>query len=345
MRDYAILREAWKAKNEEEAPKRHGGDSQDDTSIQNLRDRTSASTSAEDKNLQLRRFHLTRHLSTAPSGGFQRKKIDIRPPLATFVERRPVSLKHEKRSIHQSEPIDKVINLPHDRNGATVVAGGDEPPSLDALRSSDRTPIKPFVAAEAQSKRMGTSIQDPPSTWDHDSDQLADELAALAMELDPEIQNKAFELEAGQEKLPPSTVVADDSDRMILDDNDFVYETYIKVQHEQGGNLIMDIDDWGVKVGVLVIDEEDEDLWNKYVDSDQDDDWDEEDSNGETKSCLHACLSFLHTDLTNSQPKTIPPTTIPKMKSVLTTSSLEIRTNIASMTRTTSTMTITYDST
>lgn len=345
MRDYAILREAWKAKNEEEAPKRHGGDSQDDTSIQNLRDRTSASTSAEDKNLQLRRFHLTRHLSTAPSGGFQRKKIDIRPPLATFVERRPVSLKHEKRSIHQSEPIDKVINLPHDRNGATVVAGGDEPPSLDALRSSDRTPIKPFVAAEAQSKRMGTSIQDPPSTWDHDSDQLADELAALAMELDPEIQNKAFELEAGQEKLPPSTVVADDSDRMILDDNDFVYETYIKVQHEQGGNLIMDIDDWGVKVGVLVIDEEDEDLWNKYVDSDQDDDWDEEDSNGETKSCLHACLSFLHTDFTNSQPKTIPPTTIPKMKSVLTTNSLEIRTNIASMTRTTSTMTITYDST
>ncbi|KAK5047933.1 hypothetical protein LTR84_006121 [Exophiala bonariae] len=282
VRDYNTLREAWRAKSEEDAPKRHGGVSQGLRDSQNAGNTKPVSTSAEVKDLQqLRRFHLARHLSTAPSGGLERKKIDIRPPLATFVERRPASNKHEKSSIYQGEPVDKVINLPHDRNGATLVAGVDEPPSLAALQTSDRTPIKPFVAAEAHTKRKGTSIQDHPSTWDHDSDQLADELAALAMEFDPEIQNKAVEPEAAEEIPILSTAVEEDLDRMILDDNDFVYETYIKVQQEQGGNPITNMEDWAFKVGVLVIDEEDEDLWNKYVDSDEEDDWDEEDSNAE----------------------------------------------------------------
>jgi hypothetical protein len=34
-------------------------------------------------------------------------------------------------------------------------------------------------------------------------------------------------------------------------------------------------------IGVLVIDSEDEDLWNQYAVSDDDEDWDEEDSNAE----------------------------------------------------------------
>lgn len=293
MRDYARLREAWKAKNEEEAPKRPGVAGPKPTDTQIARDRTATSISAEDKKLQqLRRFHLTRHLSAVPSGGIQRQKIDIRPPLATFVERRTVSLKHENNPIYQSHPIDKVIDLHHEQNGSTQVADGIETPSLDVLQSSERTSIKPFVVPEAQFKREGTSIQDHPNTWDHESDQLADELAALAMEFDPEIRSKAAELEAELErnrpKSPPPAAAPGHSDRMVLDDNDFVYETYIKVQHEQGGTPLTD--DWGVKVGVLVIDEEVEDLWNKYVDSDQEDEWDEEDSNGESKLCLHFSL-------------------------------------------------------
>lgn len=295
MRDYARLREAWKARNEEEASERPGLAGQKPTDTQIARDRAATSLSAGDKTLQqLRRFHLTRHLSSLPSGGTRRQKIDIRPPLATFVERRTVSLKHENNPIYQGHPIDKVIDLHHEQNGSTKVADGVETPSLDALQSSERTPIKPFVVPEARSKREGTSIQDHPSTWDHESDQLADELAALAMEFDPEIRSKAVELEASRPKSPPPPAAPDDSDRMVLDDNDFVYETYIKVQHEQGGTPLTD--DWGVKVGVLVIDEEDEDLWNKYVDSDQEDEWDEEDSNGESKLCLHFSLQFLHTN-------------------------------------------------
>jgi hypothetical protein len=288
VRDYARLKEAWKARTEEETSKIQGGVDLKPLPAHNVGDRSLSPISAENKSLQQpRRFHLTHHLSSIPgpsnSRQIQRRKIDLRPPLATFIERYTVSFKHQRNPIYQSNPVDKVIDLQHDQSEATQLASGDKPPILDALQSSKRAPTKSFVIAEAQSERKGTSIQDHPSTWDHDSDQLADELAALAMEFDPEAKIKAAELEANVLKSPPPTAVPDDSDRMALDDNDFVYETYIKVQHDQGQTTIVDIDDWDNKVGVLVIDEEVEDLWNKYVDSDHDDDWDEEDSNGESK--------------------------------------------------------------
>lgn len=287
VRDYARLKEAWKARTEEGTSKIQEGIVLKPLAAQNAGDTSLSPISAEDKSLQHpRRFHLTRHLSSAPgpsaSGRFQRGKIDIRPPLATFIERHTASFKHQRNPIYQSNPVDKVIDLQHDQNEAPQLVSDDKAPLLEVLQSSKRAPTKSFVIAEPQSERKGNSIQDHPSTWDHDSDQLADELAALAMEFDPEAKSKAVELEANMMKSPPPSAVPDDSDRMALDDNDFVYETYIKVQHDQGQTTLADIDDWDAKVGVLVIDEEVEDLWNKYVDSDHDDDWDEEDSNGES---------------------------------------------------------------
>lgn len=292
VRDYARLKEAWKARTEEQTSQ----PSQTQAgAARNAAEGSSSPIPAEDRNLQQqqqpRRFHLTRNLSSvAPAPGkIQRTKIDIRPPLATFVERRTASFKHKRNPIYQSDPVDKVIDLGQGEDGASQLVSGDQAHSLEELQSSKRAPTKSFVIAEAQSDRKGTSIQDHPSTWDHDSDQLADELAALAMELDPESRDKAAELEGQAEKTPSPPPVPADSDRMVLDDNDFVYETYIKVQHDAGQATLVDIDGWGTKIGVLVIDEEDEDLWNRYVDSDHDDDWDEEDSNGESKHFCNHC--------------------------------------------------------
>lgn len=296
VRDYARLKEAWKARTEEEAsqtPQTRGGVPQKHLVTKSVGEGSLSPTSAEDKNLQQpRRFHLTRHLSSVPPapGRIQRTKIDIRPPLATFVERHTASFKHERNPIYQSSPVDKVIELQQAQAEAPQLASEGQAPSLDILQSSKRAPTKSFVIAEAQSDRKGTSIQDHPSTWDHDSDQLADELAALAMEFDPDAESRAAELEAKAVVATPPPSVPADSDRMVLDDNDFVYETYIKVQHDAGHAAVVEIEDWGTKVGVLVIDEEDEDLWNKYVDSDHDDDWDEEDSNGESRHFLQSSI-------------------------------------------------------
>jgi len=286
VRDYARLKESLKNKTEEQTS--HTSQTQEGVP-QNAGASSLSPTSAEDNNPQQpRRFHLTRHLSSVPlaPGRIQRTKIDIRPPLATFVERHTATFKHERNPIYESDPVDKVIDLRQAQNEAPQLVSEGPTPNLEELQFSKRAPIKSFVIAEAQPNRKGTSIQDHPSTWDHDSDQLADELAALAMELDPEAKNRADELEAKAVASSPPPFVPADSDRMILDDNDFVYETYIKVQHSAGQAPLVEMNDWGTNVGVLVIDEEDEDLWNKYVDSDHDDDWDEEDSNGGSERCL-----------------------------------------------------------
>jgi len=59
-------------------------------------------------------------------------------------------------------------------------------------------------------------------------------------------------------------------------DEDYVYETYIRVPFGHDPPVSAS------NVGVLVINEEDEDLWQDYMESDEETDWDEEDSNGES---------------------------------------------------------------
>ncbi|KIX95765.1 uncharacterized protein Z520_08473 [Fonsecaea multimorphosa CBS 102226] len=230
---------------------------------------------------QARRFHLTRHLSSvlspSASGGIRKPKNFIRPPLATFIERHGPVFSHEQNPLYRDKPIDKVLDIQQDNGGGTTESGGVTEPTLEALKASRRSLTSTFVQTGSKTIRNGTSIRDHPSTWDFESDQLADELAALAMELDPDVQESTEAVLPTVSPSKPQDVVMDSHDR----EDDYVYETYVRVEYDAQLHGPGDAAGLHSNYGILVIDEADVDLWQKYIDSDDDTDWDEEDSNAE----------------------------------------------------------------
>ncbi|KIW24352.1 uncharacterized protein PV07_10071 [Cladophialophora immunda] len=230
---------------------------------------------------QARRFHLTRHLSSvlspSTSGGIRKPKNFIRPPLATFVERHAPVFSHEQNPLYRDQPIDKMLDVRQD-NGVGGSKSDEVPePNLEALQASRRSQTSTFVQTASGAARNGTSIRDHPSTWNLESDQLADELAALAMELDPDMQQPTEAVLPTPPPSKPQDIVMTSHDR----EDDYVYETYVRVQYVAQVHGPDTATGLHSNYGILVIDEEDEDLWQKYIDSDDDTDWDEEDSNAE----------------------------------------------------------------
>ena len=235
--------------------------------------------------LPARRFHLARHISSvlgpSPAGGIRKSKSFIHPPLATFVERHGSTLDHEQSPIYPGKPVDKILDTKKAEvlDGAKLGEGNN--PTLETVHTSKRHHTNTFVPPRPQKLRNGTSIRDDPSTWDLESDQLADELAALAMEFDPDLQRKVDAEPLPQPAPVPQDVLMTSHDR----EEDYIYETYVRIPYN--GDTTVDTD-LQSNYGILVIDEEGEDLWQKYVDSEDDTDWDEEDSNGEHKSFVIA---------------------------------------------------------
>ncbi|ETI28165.1 hypothetical protein G647_00614 [Cladophialophora carrionii CBS 160.54] len=231
---------------------------------------------------QARRFHLARHLSSVlsphTSGGIRKSKHFIRPPLATFIERHGAVFDHEQNPLYRGQPVDKMLEVPKEENSRRTIPGEGEEPTLDTLSAFTRSPTSTFVQARPKTIRNGTSIRDHPSTWDLESDQLADELAALAMEFDPELKDKV-EVEASKERpVSPPPAPRDVAMTTHSQEDGYIYETYIRVPYDGDAG---DTTNLQTDYGILVIDEEDEDLWQKYVDSEDETDWDEEDSNAE----------------------------------------------------------------
>lgn len=222
---------------------------------------------------QARRFHLARSISSVLSpnttGGIRKPKNFIRPPLATFIERQGAALNAEQNPMYRGKPVDKMLEVPGSGDQQNEKTNEDKEPTIDTLNASKRNPVSTFIQPRPKTVRNGTSIRDDPSTWDLESDQLADELAALAMELDPELQQKA-KAEPSLAPLPTSSDVVMTSHEQ---EDDYIYETYVRIPYD--GDTALESN-----YGILVIDEEDQDLWQKYVDSEDDTDWDEEDSNG-----------------------------------------------------------------
>ncbi|EHY54633.1 hypothetical protein HRR83_004244 [Exophiala dermatitidis] len=226
-----------------------------------------------------RRFHLTRNLSSAlspsASGGIRKQKSSIRPPLATFVERYGASVSHEENPLYSGKPVDKLLDVRADE-AAGDNEGEKETPDAEGLEKSSRTLMNTFLQPSNRGVKKGTSIRDHPSTWDHESDQLADELAALAMELDPDIKQKAEAEHSSQ----PAPAPQDTKMTSQCREDDYVYETYVRVRQDDktpDATRMVEPNN----VGILVIEDEDEEFWQKYVDSDDDTDWDSEDSNAE----------------------------------------------------------------
>ncbi len=270
---------------------------------------------------EARRFHLARHISSIlgpnATGGIRKPKSFLRPPLATFIEKHAAAVQAQQL-LHRDQPIDRLLNVQGASASRSAEQGEGEEPTIDTLQASTRIPTSTFVQPPPKPLKTGTSIRDDPSTWDLESDQLADELAALAMELDPDLAQK---IEA--ERPPPPPLVPQDTVMTTPQrEDEYIYETYVRVAYDGSSAAIPALQS---DYGILVIDEEVEDLWQKYVDSDDESDWDEEDSNGKS----HPFDSYLLTD--HQKPRTTLPTIIQRMKSILMMSTVKIRTNTATM--------------
>lgn len=228
-------------------------------------------------NVPARRFHLTRDISTLlkanPAGGIRRPRAYIRPPLATFIEKHPIRSIDSPGINLRSSPVDSILEV----KNATSITDAQAP--LDEASILSKTPINPFLKPSPINTRSGNSIRDDPTTWDQDSDQLANELAALAFDIDP-----------GDASEPPQVIpavtktAAHHKKESVPPDNDddFILETYVRVKRDPNVDVLVYAN---TEVGVLIIDDENEDLWERYIhDDDDDDEWNEEDedSNGKT---------------------------------------------------------------
>lgn len=199
-----------------------------------------------------RRFHLTRDLSMTARKEqnieLSKQKSSIRPHLATFVEKQRYD--HSKAPPYLREPTDR------------------------AIRSTDKSKelLPDQILSDEQSvERKDIASFSKPSPVKDVSDELAEELLAFALELDPEAK-AAYEADPANRRQP------DRFDAMLVDDpNDYIFETYVRVEQNSIPSLSTKLEP--ESYGVLVIDEEDEELWEQYLrDEDgEDDEWDSED--------------------------------------------------------------------
>ncbi len=235
-----------------------------------------------------RRFHLARHaivpVSFKNSSGVRKHKQRDRSRLATVVEKHvSLSTEDSMRMPQKSYPIDRILadkdlhsqNTPKQEESSLV--GAEK--RLPSKPTNTSTKVGTFVRFPEGIARTGNSISEHPSTWNYDSDQLADELAAFALELD-----NADGLKGNQEQkvdlLGRYSPIIADSDMEV--DDEYVYETFIRVPRSE---LSHNYEDPTRNIGTLFIDEEDEELWKAYAEDDDDSEWDEEDadSNGMLK--------------------------------------------------------------
>lgn len=190
-------------------------------------------------------------------------------PTAVFVEKLRKSSKPPSRSSNSSIPIERILDL-----GAE--AHLNRKPSEEQLSKGSPMGAKqlggPLANHTRSALKLGHSIHDPPHTWDLDSDQLADELAALALEFEP-VSSTAPAAAMPHVSQPDSTI----SDSQMTANDDFVYETYFRTSYDP----VQDVS--AADAGLIVIEEEDQELWYNYANSDEEIEWDEEDpdSNGE----------------------------------------------------------------
>jgi hypothetical protein len=243
--------------------------------------------------LAARRFHLSRHgLAPASSthwGGIRKHKHLNRPHLATFVEKHVGRLSYG--GVLFSNKMSAVDRLIDDANFSPQPLSVAHSSSLDQPRNGASAgvglspkAIQPFVKAPKELVKTGNSIRDHPSTWDHDSDQLANELAAFALEIS-EAENSTKEgqqqQQQQQQRETPACHSPEIADNDMEVDDIYVYETYLRVPRSE---LAPNYDENKDSIGVLVIEEQDEELWQTFAEDDEDSGWDEEDGDSNGRS-------------------------------------------------------------
>ena len=222
---------------------------------------------------RVRRFFLRRDdqdpLQPSRDAGIRKKPAD-RNGSAVFMEDSSRSSRPGSRSSSSMRPIDRILN--HTAQSPNV--GQGQTPSTEATSSLDNHNQSPFQKPKSGITRTGKSIRDHPSTWNHDSDQLADELAALAIGMDTD-SGVGLGADIHAQNIAQSQHGLED---------EYVYETYLRIPHS---NLAVSRDS---QAGVLIVEDQDQELWHELIGNDEDEMWDAEDndSNGKCFTLLGA---------------------------------------------------------
>lgn len=231
-----------------------------------------------------RRFHLTR--PTIPTGGNARNtgpKLDV----ATFAERRP---QPSLSTVDKAKEDDKPANE-----------------SEDAQQTSTPRKKRPKANAaekrllEAQQKKLETTdVLDADDNNKPDDPETEDVNTPEREQGTPSKRTQQILLDMAHEHKGLSDfssmkAALNSEDIMDIDPDDgYVYETYIRVPRSVLVNMQHE-DPEKISIGILVIEDEDQQLWETYADVDEDTDWDEEDedSNGKpfhSPQNNHYCL-------------------------------------------------------
>ncbi|KAA6413702.1 MAG: hypothetical protein FRX48_02063 [Lasallia pustulata] len=254
-----------------------------------------------------------------PSSAIQKHKKSRRDDLAVFVEKskdksRPktprgnsaVSSQRQSRKTGDSMPPSAAVQLEEGRPRKRPNVSAAER-KWRAEHSGDRTLTR---APKEVPARIGRTIHDPPNTWDYNSIELAEQLHQVALQesgctngtsvaagsvlSSPNAKIKPKAPPPRYDERQPQTHVdvadATEAEHDVEDDKDYVYDTYVR-QVAPSSKVVptssMDHSeelDSGKIAGILVINQEDQEVWESYgVDDESDKDWnsEEEDENAE----------------------------------------------------------------
>jgi Transcription factor Iwr1 len=207
----------------------------------------------------LRQFHLQhgiRNIQPDHPTGIRKRQTARSKHVATFVEKSAVSARRSKL----------LAEIEHEQGGTAKVGNGIE--HTVTTRPNRKNP----VAISEQTEKSAPTSDDNVRAQDDDTDQLAEELAAFALELsrDEERRNSIIDNVSSLQTAGERTI-------MNVEDDDFIYETYVRVPVGERKSV-----EAINEVGLLIIQDEDEELWQTFVESDDDSEWDEDDpdSNG-----------------------------------------------------------------
>ncbi len=260
--------------------------------------------------------------SHGPTSGIQKRKKGQKPDIAVFVERARELKKHKSSSSTDNTAADVQafgevtdIQVPTAQVGPPTIRKRPNPSAVEKHWRAEQWGQKVPQRLPAALPKSGISIDTDPSRWDRDSIQLAKELQQFAVqhtngsggpaELLKPISNLKFKPKVPARRhqdtqLQSATMFSSRDNEMELginleDEGEYVYDTYARQPSKPGKasvnlesmHLVSEIDGGNGKIGVLVITEEDQEIWETYAeDEDSEKDWnsEEEDENG--TSCI-----------------------------------------------------------
>ncbi|KAJ5720051.1 hypothetical protein N7493_006929 [Penicillium malachiteum] len=284
----------------------------------------------------VRRFQISR--SSAPSplsslrSGIQKRRPDgAAPGVAVLVEqlqRRPHS--------RQASLIDDLVAQAESNSRPSSSLGNSV--QLEPQPKPRKRPVVNQAEKKWREERQGTisaakqhlsdtlekSAQTHQSTWDQESERLAEEFERIAFEIErdmerDEVQDERFapptsrpqipirspqplkyqprppkQPRAVQSQQPVTAVPAQDTMNVAEDDDDYVYDVYIRRplgESDMLSNPLAEAESDQLKrmqastsgIGVIVITAEDEEYWEHFVEDDEEE-WDSEDADSNAEN-------------------------------------------------------------